>query len=102
MVSKYKSKGMRKTYSEDILKQAAKLVEDGESIRSVSRKMGIEKMFLCRYLKASPKKPGHPTALPFEDEKRLADYLKVLAKWGFAMSRNKYELKNYTCRLIFT
>ena len=60
------------------------------SIRKAHKKYNIDKSLLSRRSRGIEKKvPGRKTALSKEIEEDLADKLKVLAKWGFALSRKE-------------
>lgn len=98
MPRNYVKKDTRKTYSDEVLSRAMALLEEGQSLRSVSKNLGIEKMFLYRYRKknsvGSPecRKVGRRTALPPEVENTFGDHLKLLAKWGFALGKKEVLL----------
>lgn len=95
MVRSYKRKSNRCTgYSQDDVEVALALIRRGNmTTRRASAVYGIPYSTLNCYVTGRRKQKsqtlGRPPALPIEDERNLADYLKILEKWGFGLSRNE-------------
>lgn len=93
MVRNYKPKGTRKKYSKETLDKAVQLKNEGKSLRAVSSELNMDKMYLQRYLKKinnpNHKAPGHEPALTNDVEEKLANHLCIMAKNGFALSKEE-------------
>ncbi|CAG5054835.1 unnamed protein product [Parnassius apollo] len=60
------------------------------SMYAASKKYQIPTTTLFERLKGiSTKSVGRPQAIPIEDEKRLAEAIRVMEKWGFGLSRRE-------------
>lgn len=94
MVFKYKRKTARASWSEESLERATKLVkEEGKSINSAAKKLGIPFTTLHRHLKSGSvsKKLGRyiPVFTP-EQEEDLCAYLKKLDSLFFGLTRSEF------------
>lgn len=93
MVRNYQKKTNRgNTYTEETVNLAISEIKRGAlSIRRASRMYNVPFSTIQSYMSARRKVKsqtgGRPTALPPEEEARLANFLKVLEKWGFGLSR---------------
>ena len=89
----YVKKGV--PYSEDELQEAMELVQAGNmSLRQAAEQFKVPKSTLARKLKTGlsaaenmTENRGRKTVLSQEDEESLASHLRVLAKWGYGLSR---------------
>lgn len=79
-----------KTYSEIKLQEAIKNMQIGEiSIRDAEAKYKIDKSLLWRRIhNLNTSKRGRKTVLSKEEED-LADKIKTMAKWGWALTRRE-------------
>lgn len=92
----YKRKlGARKymDYADDKLNDAIKACKDGMSAREAAEAYGVARATLNRRLKGSVNPYGHPKALSAEEEKMICNYVKVVAEWGYPMS--KTDLRHF-------
>lgn len=80
-----------KRYTKEDLEAALREIREKKiSIREAQKKYNIDKSLLSRRSRGIEKKvSGRKTALSKEIEEDLANKLKVLAKWGFALSRKE-------------
>lgn len=106
MVRNYKRKTERQAVSPDILKSAAKLVQDGMSVLKASQTKGIERMTLVRYIKASAKE-GETDSVGYAkcaavkqifspaQEEQLAEHIKLLDSKFYGLSKEKSQKLAY-------
>lgn len=98
LIRKYKKK--ERKYTEEDLQKALREVSNHEtSLRQAAKKYKIDKSVLSRRRKQDCKKRGRKPVFTVEEEARLAEALKTLAKWGFArrdisFSKTERYLKN--------
>ena len=91
MVRKYIPKRKNPAVSKDKIDEAIRKVkEEGQSIRSAAREIGIDESSLRGKIKNKPRgPPGGRTSLPHESERELALVLSMKAKCGFSSTREE-------------
>nr|CAH7760106.1 unnamed protein product [Callosobruchus chinensis] len=90
----------RKNYGEQDVADAETEVREGKSsIREAAKKFKINATYLYRRLHNMHQGvQGRRTALSQSDEEALANSVKVMAKWGFPLTKD--ELKNVVCDYV--
>lgn len=94
MVRNYKRKTVPPSYSSADLQNAVAAVKNGEvTIYRASKLYKIPKATLYKHVKGQrgvkSKSLGRPTALPAEDEEKIAEGLRAMEKWGFGLSKRE-------------
>lgn len=94
MVRKYIRKRAPPPYSPEDLMNAVKAVQNGVLTTYRAAKLyNIPKATIYKHVKGQrgikSKSLGRPTALSFKDEKKIADGLKAMEKWGFGLSKKE-------------
>jgi len=92
MVRTYKRKTLRPSYSREDLNTAMESVKSGQmTIYRAATLYSIPKATLYKRLKGSrglkSQTLGRPTALPFHEEKKIADCLKMMEKEGHSLTK---------------
>lgn len=89
-------------YPEAALTASLSAVQDGMSIREASRRYNVPRATIqdriSGRIKVGPRKMGPPTVLSTDEELKLANWLKELAKAGFP--QKKTDLINTVQRII--
>lgn len=91
MPRKYVPKAKR--YTDQDLQVALTLIKEGKlSIRAASQKFRIDKSKLYRTIhNKNNSKRGQKNALPEESEKDLTEKITIMAKWGFALTKEEIK-----------
>lgn len=77
-------------YTEEDIKKALELIEKGIlTYRAASEKFKIDKSVLTRRRAYTVTTQGRKTSLSQEAEKDLSEKIKIMAKWGFALTKNE-------------
>lgn len=80
----------KRPYDDADIARALDLIEKGElTLRQVAKKMQIDKSVLSRRRTGVITKQGRKTSLTEEMEIDLSDKIKIMAKWGFALTKNE-------------
>ena len=95
MVHTYKGKTLPPSYSKEDLNTALEIVKSGRmTICRAAKLYKISKATLFKHVKGSRGVKGQmlglPTAVPFHEEKQIAECLKLIEKWGFDLSKKKF------------
>lgn len=87
----YKPK--EKHYKTEIVEKALQEVAEGaSSVRAIARKYGLQKDLLNNRLKGiGSKKAGRKTALSIAEETEIGTSIKIMAKWGFGLSKEEIK-----------
>ena len=89
MGKEYKTK-VKKYSEEDLEKAIYEVKELKAGVRAIAAKYNIDKSLLSRrVLNKCTGTQGRKTALSERDEQNLASNLKIMAKWGFPLSRDE-------------
>jgi hypothetical protein len=103
MPRKYAAKG--KPYNDDSMNNAIREISEAKNryentrVRAVARKWGVKKGTLFNRLEGKHiSVVGRKTVIPYEKEQELAECLKLMAKWGFGIS--KEEVLNIVCDYV--
>ena len=94
MVRTYKRKTLPPSYSKEDLNTAMESVKSGRmTIYRAAKLYKIPKATLFKHVKGSrgvkSQTLGRPTALPFHEEKKIADSLKLMEKLGYGLSKTE-------------
>ncbi|CAK1591939.1 unnamed protein product [Parnassius mnemosyne] len=89
MPRKYIKKKVQK-YSQDVEKAVQEVNQGISSIYGAAKKYSIPTTTLFDKVKLNHiQNIGRPQAIPFQQEEELANGLRIMAKWGFGLSRNE-------------
>jgi len=88
-------KSISPSYLKEDLNTALENVRNGRMILYRAAKLyEIPKATLFKHVKGmrgvKSQTVGRPTALPFHEEKKLHECLKLMEKWGFGLSKKKF------------
>lgn len=85
MPRKYIPTKKHKNYSAETIKKAVKLVQEGNSLRSVAKSLDISTTVLHRHIKLGNriKKKGGQPVLTEEEERTLINRLQICGDWGY-------------------
>lgn len=94
MVRTYVRKKPPPAYSKQDLENAIDSVRNGHlSMYRASKTYKIPKATLFKHIKGlrgvKSKSFGRPTAIPYEEEKVIAENIKIMEKWGFGLSKKE-------------
>ena len=94
MVHTYKSKTLPPSYSKEDLNTAMEIVKsDRMTIYRAAKLYKIPKATLFKHVKGlrgvKSQMLGQPTALPFHEEKKIAECLKLMEIWVFGLSKKE-------------
>ncbi|XP_063226844.1 uncharacterized protein LOC134533298 [Bacillus rossius redtenbacheri] len=95
MVRNYIRKKKPPGYSKDDIIIAIRQVQSGElTVYKAAKVYGIPKPTLYMHVHGrrgvKSKSMGRPTALPEEDERKIAEAVKIMEKWGFGLSKKEF------------
>ncbi|KAJ8868342.1 hypothetical protein PR048_029858 [Dryococelus australis] len=85
--------GTRRTYPPDLLKQAVTSINEGKSIQLPQKSLKLSKCFFAGITgwiyRNKKKKVGRQLALSNDTDVMIAEHLKTMAKWGFALGKSE-------------
>lgn len=91
-----------RTVNQETLDTILRLVKDGKSIRSIGKEVGRNESTVRTLLKRNascsggitkmqPQTSGMKRTIPIEEERILAQMIRIRAKWGYGMSRDNIK-----------
>lgn len=94
MVRTYVRKKPPPKYSKEVLDRAINAVRSQQmTLYRASKLFEIPKATLFKHLKGQrgvkSRTYGRPTAIPYEEEKKMSEYIKLMEKWGFGLSKKE-------------
>ncbi|CAH1953444.1 unnamed protein product [Acanthoscelides obtectus] len=82
----------KRPYDKKNMETALKLIHNGTlSLRNAAKQFKINKSALSRRRTRSLGKQGRQTSLTKEMEVDLSDKIKIMAKWGFALTKPEIQ-----------